>query len=115
MLRQAVKSVLSAGNNVQLIKRAPMTTATKEKWDLYAGVLVERLPIVSKSLTPTELEYTVSNTLQRSLILRSFNKSVFLFVATSPTNRIRTKSQVGLRGASREGQAHCRASETRKI
>lgn len=31
----------------------------KEKWDLYAGVLVERLPVIERDLTPFEQEYSV--------------------------------------------------------
>ncbi|XP_055911508.1 39S ribosomal protein L46, mitochondrial [Eupeodes corollae] len=30
---------------------------SKEKWDLYASVLVERLPVISKSLNPIEMEF----------------------------------------------------------
>ncbi|KAH8408742.1 hypothetical protein KR215_011795 [Drosophila sulfurigaster] len=33
------------------------TGAAKEKWDLYAGVLVERLPVVSKTLNPLERRF----------------------------------------------------------
>uniref|UniRef100_A0A182Q6Y9 Large ribosomal subunit protein mL46 n=1 Tax=Anopheles farauti TaxID=69004 RepID=A0A182Q6Y9_9DIPT len=33
------------------------TTQTAEKWDLFAGVLVERLPIVTKTLEPLEAKY----------------------------------------------------------
>lgn len=34
--------------------------ATKEKYDLYAGVLLERLPIVSKKLNDLENEVMVN-------------------------------------------------------
>lgn len=30
-----------------------------EKWDLYAGVLVERLPVISKPLSPLQQEFEV--------------------------------------------------------
>lgn len=33
------------------------TAGAKEKWDLYAGVLVERLPVVSKTLNPLERQF----------------------------------------------------------
>ncbi|EDW92905.1 39S ribosomal protein L46, mitochondrial [Drosophila yakuba] len=39
------------------LSRAQSSTATAEKWDLYAGVLVERLPVVSKSLNPLEKQF----------------------------------------------------------
>ncbi|EDW76856.1 uncharacterized protein Dwil_GK16633 [Drosophila willistoni] len=39
------------------LTRPQSTTAAKEKWDLYAGVLVERLPVVSKSLNPLEQQF----------------------------------------------------------
>ncbi|XP_061388338.1 large ribosomal subunit protein mL46-like [Musca vetustissima] len=36
---------------------APGAAAKQEKWDLYAGVLVERLPVVSKELNALEKEF----------------------------------------------------------
>lgn len=39
------------------LSRAQSSTASAEKWDLYAGVLVERLPVVSKSLNPLEKQF----------------------------------------------------------
>ncbi|SPP85250.1 39S ribosomal protein L46, mitochondrial [Drosophila guanche] len=39
------------------VARAQSTAAAQEKWDLYAGVLVERLPVVSKSLSPVEKQF----------------------------------------------------------
>ncbi|EDW17620.1 39S ribosomal protein L46, mitochondrial [Drosophila mojavensis] len=33
------------------------TQGAKEKWDLYAGILVERLPVVSKTLNPLERQF----------------------------------------------------------
>jgi large subunit ribosomal protein L46 len=36
------------------------TIATsKDKWDLFAGVLVERLPVLSKTLEPIQKEFQV--------------------------------------------------------
>ncbi|EDW50117.1 39S ribosomal protein L46, mitochondrial [Drosophila sechellia] len=39
------------------LSRAQSSTASPEKWDLYAGVLVERLPVVSKYLNPLEKQF----------------------------------------------------------
>ncbi|KMY96948.1 39S ribosomal protein L46, mitochondrial [Drosophila simulans] len=39
------------------LSRAQSSAASAEKWDLYAGVLVERLPVVSKSLNPLEKQF----------------------------------------------------------
>uniref|UniRef100_A0A182V443 Large ribosomal subunit protein mL46 n=1 Tax=Anopheles merus TaxID=30066 RepID=A0A182V443_ANOME len=35
----------------------PVAPQTDQKWDLYAGVLVERLPIVTKTLDPIEAKF----------------------------------------------------------
>uniref|UniRef100_A0A182WID6 Large ribosomal subunit protein mL46 n=1 Tax=Anopheles minimus TaxID=112268 RepID=A0A182WID6_9DIPT len=35
----------------------PAATQAEQKWDLYAGVLVERLPIVTKTLEPLEAKF----------------------------------------------------------
>lgn len=54
------RKLIQLSINQQLIKvRTNSTTSTgvKEKWDLYAGVLIERHPIVSKTLTPLEKQY----------------------------------------------------------
>ncbi|XP_017059556.1 39S ribosomal protein L46, mitochondrial [Drosophila ficusphila] len=37
--------------------RTQSTAAATEKWDLYAGILVERLPVVSKTLSPLEKKF----------------------------------------------------------
>ncbi|XP_016972605.1 39S ribosomal protein L46, mitochondrial [Drosophila rhopaloa] len=42
---------------VRELSRSQSTVASPEKWDLYAGVLVERLPVVSKSLNPLEKQF----------------------------------------------------------
>ncbi|EDV38766.1 uncharacterized protein Dana_GF24835 [Drosophila ananassae] len=39
------------------LSRTQSTIAAPEKWDLYAGVLVERLPVISKSLNPLEKQF----------------------------------------------------------
>lgn len=59
MLRRAVKTLLSNGmpSNYQ-VKGAAMSART-EKWDLLAGVVLERLPVISKTLKPIEKEYLV--------------------------------------------------------
>lgn len=62
MLKRAVRSFLSHSSSHR-VKCAPMSAATNEqpnhKWDLYAGVLVERLPVITKSLNKIEQEYLV--------------------------------------------------------
>lgn len=42
---------------LRAISRRLYSTAPAEKWDIFAGVLVERLPVVSKSFTPLEKEF----------------------------------------------------------
>ncbi|KAL5291788.1 MRPL46 family protein [Megaselia abdita] len=42
---------------LRVLSRRLYSTATAEKWDLYAGVLVERLPVISKTLSPVEKEF----------------------------------------------------------
>lgn len=42
---------------LRVLSRRLYSTATAEKWDLCAGVLVERLPVVSKSFTPIEKQF----------------------------------------------------------
>lgn len=42
---------------LRVLSRRLYSTAKAEKWDLYAGVLVERLPVISKSLSPMEKEF----------------------------------------------------------
>lgn len=59
MLRRAVKSFLVHGS-AQKMKSAPMSAVQQEKWDLYASVLVERLPRLTKTLKPIEKQYLVS-------------------------------------------------------
>ncbi|XP_037928918.1 39S ribosomal protein L46, mitochondrial [Teleopsis dalmanni] len=49
-----IRKVQKFGGKFSFATVAPNTT---EKWDLYAGVLVERLPVVSKSLTPFEQNF----------------------------------------------------------
>ncbi|XP_017079878.1 39S ribosomal protein L46, mitochondrial [Drosophila eugracilis] len=39
------------------LSRSQSSTAVAERWDLFAGVLVERLPVVSKSLSPLEKQF----------------------------------------------------------
>lgn len=59
MLRRAVRSFLVNGS-AHKMKSAPMSAVQQEKWDLYAGVLVERLPSLTKCLKPIEKQYLVS-------------------------------------------------------
>lgn len=48
------------GKSLALSVRAASTAAPKEKWDLYVGVLVERLPVITKKLNAIEEEMKVS-------------------------------------------------------
>ncbi|XP_053685206.1 39S ribosomal protein L46, mitochondrial [Sabethes cyaneus] len=42
----------------QLSSKSPATaSAAKEKWDILAGVLVERLPVITKTMTPLEAKF----------------------------------------------------------
>ncbi|KAJ6641692.1 39S ribosomal protein L46, mitochondrial [Pseudolycoriella hygida] len=60
MLKRAVKTFLSHSTSHR-VKCAATNAATidqsNNKWDLYAGVLVERLPVITKSLNKIEQEY----------------------------------------------------------
>ncbi|XP_055608746.1 39S ribosomal protein L46, mitochondrial [Uranotaenia lowii] len=38
-------------------RKATSTGTSREKWDLFAGVLVERLPIITKSMEPLEAKF----------------------------------------------------------
>lgn len=60
MLRRAVTTLLHNGvPATNQIKGAAMSAARAEKWDLMAGVLVERLPVITQTLKPIEKEYLV--------------------------------------------------------
>lgn len=58
MLRRAVNTIL-LNPVTQKMKSKPMSAVTKENWDLYAGVLVERLPVITKPLSGIEVEFQV--------------------------------------------------------
>lgn len=62
MLKRALTSFLTHSSSHR-VKCAAMSAVTIEqsnnKWDLYAGVLVERLPVISKSFNKVEQEYSV--------------------------------------------------------
>lgn len=45
--------------NVQPLRKVS-NAVPKEKWDIFSGILIERLPIISKSLNNIETEYMVS-------------------------------------------------------
>lgn len=47
------------GRTLALSVRAASTAAPKEKWDLCVGVLVERMPVISKKLNAVEEEMKV--------------------------------------------------------
>lgn len=101
MLKRAVRSLLSHSSTHRVKCASAMSTVTseqtKEKWDLYAAVLVERLPVISKSLNKIEQTYLVNSdcslrTYQMSLMRRY----VFLSILGAlEANRIRTKLQIG--------------------
>lgn len=58
MLRRILCASQSTG--MQWVRCSSLNAVqAKEKWDLLAGVLVERLPVVSRELTPFEQEYSV--------------------------------------------------------
>lgn len=55
-----VSRVITENNGIShRLKTTIPSNVTKEKWDLYAGVLVERLPIITKSLNSLEADYQV--------------------------------------------------------
>lgn len=55
-----VSRIITENNGISHRFKATIpTNVTKEKWDLYAGVLVERLPVVTKSHDSLEVEYQV--------------------------------------------------------
>lgn len=49
------------GRTLALGFRNASTAPRKERWDLCVGVLIERLPVVSKKLNEVELEFMVSS------------------------------------------------------
>lgn len=54
------KSFLHTGRSIVRqvsSKAATANPVTKEKWDLYAGVLVERLPVITKTMAPIEAKF----------------------------------------------------------
>lgn len=68
---------LKQNHNISIIQSKALSTTSsvstieqKEKWDLYAGVLVERLPVVSKTLSPLEKQF------QEDLLQVEFEKSL---------------------------------------
>lgn len=62
MLRRAVKTLLvNAPRANAVAKGAAMSAVRQERWDLYAGVLLERMPVITKALEPIEKEYLVIN------------------------------------------------------
>lgn len=56
------KSILNTGRALLVRHASTKASATasapaKEKWDLYAGVLVERLPVITKTMAPIEADF----------------------------------------------------------
>ncbi|XP_055534190.1 39S ribosomal protein L46, mitochondrial [Wyeomyia smithii] len=58
ILRNSVNKTFQIAYGRQLAsKSTPSAAHKKEKWDIFAGVLVERLPIVTKTMTPLEAKF----------------------------------------------------------
>lgn len=58
MIRNILSKMLVV-QNVQPLRNVS-NAVPKEKWDIFSGILIERLPIISKSLNNIETEYMVS-------------------------------------------------------
>jgi hypothetical protein len=58
MIRNTLFCVLNNRNSI-LNKNMATVAISKDKWDLFAGVLVERLPVLSKTLEPIQKEFQV--------------------------------------------------------
>jgi hypothetical protein len=58
MIRNTLFCVLNNRNSI-LNKNMATIATSKDKWDLFAGVLVERLPVLSKTLEPIQKEFQV--------------------------------------------------------
>ena len=58
--------------------RLSSTTAPGEKFDLKVGVLVERLPVISKELNEIEKEMMVSEKSEKSFSMRSNSRYLVL-------------------------------------
>ncbi|XP_058461984.1 large ribosomal subunit protein mL46 [Malaya genurostris] len=54
------KALSQSTSRVLFVRRAsskPVQLAAKEKWDIFAGVLVERLPVITKTMNPLEAKF----------------------------------------------------------
>lgn len=60
-MRKMLRNIL---RNAILVSRRSESTVAKQKWDIHVGVLVERLPIISKKFTDLELEVKVRKKLK---------------------------------------------------
>lgn len=58
MIRNILSKMMVV-QNVQPLRKVSKAVP-KEKWDIFSGILIERLPIISKSLNNIETEYMVS-------------------------------------------------------
>lgn len=72
MFRNIIKRTLA------LSVRHSSTATPKERWDLHVGVLIERLPIVSKALNDIESNFMVRNKLNLQISLIDDNNTRFL-------------------------------------
>ncbi|XP_030380243.1 39S ribosomal protein L46, mitochondrial [Scaptodrosophila lebanonensis] len=52
-----LRRITQIGTQLGRSQSTAVAPAVKEKWDLYAGVLVERMPVISKSLSPLERQF----------------------------------------------------------
>lgn len=60
MLRQAV-NCLKYRAIPQIRNQSTLANADAPKWDLLVGVQIERLPVITKTLTKLECDYQVRN------------------------------------------------------
>lgn len=69
MLRRAFNTFLIPKYAAQ-VNDTVVSTIKAEKWDLFAGVFVERLPIITKTLTALEKEYQVSQKINNNFMYK---------------------------------------------
>lgn len=80
MLRQFSNFVWLKPQILQLVRQQSTATANKSvnkvKWDLLVGIQIERLPIISKTLSKLEQQYQVSY--QRDAARKMTKQTLFL-------------------------------------
>lgn len=60
------------GRTLALSIRNASTGGQKERWDLSVGVLIERLPVITKSLNEIESEFMVSKSVRKLFNVLTF-------------------------------------------